>query len=64
MSTLAEIEKAIESLPPPEVVELVAWLERSRKAHPAWPVPPPDVPREELERIEAEIEGAFPMRRG
>ncbi|MEX0682889.1 MAG: hypothetical protein WD904_12625 [Dehalococcoidia bacterium] len=24
-----------------------------------WPVPPPDVPLEELERIEAIIEGAF-----
>lgn len=63
MSTLAEIEKAIESLAAPEVAELTAWLERRRQPRCNWPVPPPDVPREELERIEAEIEAAFPTRR-
>lgn len=31
MSTLAEIEKAIEALPPQDVDELVAWIE-SRKS--------------------------------
>ena len=35
MSTLAEIEEAIEHLPPPELDELVVWLEQRRlhKAH-------------------------------
>jgi len=61
MSTLAEIERAIESLAAPQVAELTAWLERRRHFAPAWPVPPPNVPREELERVEAEIEAAFPM---
>ncbi|MEO6754424.1 MAG: hypothetical protein ABIP85_21830 [Chthoniobacteraceae bacterium] len=64
MSTLAEREKAIESLPAPQVAELAAWLERGRKPLTAWPVPPPDVPREELERIDAEIEAAFPTQQG
>ena len=64
MSTLAEIEKAIASLPATQVAELAAWLERCRKPQPAWPVPPPDVPREELDRIEARIEAAFPTQRG
>ena len=30
MSTLAEIEQAIETLPPPQVEELAAWLEQRR----------------------------------
>jgi hypothetical protein len=60
MSTLAEIERAIEALPPSQVDELAIWLQRRRQQEPAWPVPPPDVPREELERVEAEIEAAFP----
>ena len=30
MSTLAEIESAIETLPPPQVEELAAWLEQRR----------------------------------
>ncbi len=64
MSTLTEIEKAIELLPPAQVDELTAWLARRRSERPAWPVPPPDVPREELERVEAEIEAAFPTDRG
>lgn len=62
MSTLAEIEKAIESLSAPEVAQLAAWLER-RQSRFEWPVPPPNVPQEELDRIEAEIEAAFPTRR-
>ena len=64
MSTLVEIEKAIESLPVREVEALAAWLERRRKPEHAWPVPPPDVPRAELERIEAAIEAEYPTRRG
>lgn len=34
MNTLAEIEQAIESLPPPQVEELAIWLEGHR-LHPA-----------------------------
>ena len=30
MSTLAEIESAIETLPPPQVEELTVWLEQRR----------------------------------
>ncbi len=30
MSTLAEIEQAIETLPPPQVEELAVWLEQRR----------------------------------
>jgi hypothetical protein len=63
MSTLAEIEKAIESLPEREVDALAAWLESRRKPACSWPVPPPDVPREELERIETAIEAEYPTRR-
>lgn len=63
MSTLAEIEKAIESLAAPEVAELAKWLERHRQLHSAWPVPRPKVPREELEGIDAQIEAAFPTRK-
>jgi hypothetical protein len=63
MSTLTEIEKAIELLPAAQVNELAAWLERRRLQQPAWPVPPPNVPFEELERVEAEIETAFPTKR-
>ena len=59
MSTLSEIEKAIELLPAAQVDELASWLDRRRR-RPAWPVPPPNVPLEELERIDAEIEAAFP----
>ncbi len=60
MSTLVEIEKAIESLPDREVDKLAAWLHQRRKERTGWPVPPPDVPLEELTRIEDEIEAAFP----
>ena len=59
MSTLVEIEKAIESLPDREVDKLAAWLHQRRKQRTGWPVPPPNVPREELQRIEAVIEAAF-----
>jgi hypothetical protein len=64
MSTLAEIEKAIESLPAREMEALATWLDGRRKPKCVWPVPPPDVPRTELERIETDIDAAFPMRRG
>jgi len=64
MSTLAEIEAAIETLPASEVEKLAALLEKRRMRQPAWPVPPPNVERAELERIEAEIEVGFPTLRG
>ena len=63
MSTLVEIEEAIEALPETEVVQLSAWLERRRQAKRTWPVAPPAVEREELERIETDIELAFPTLR-
>jgi hypothetical protein len=37
MSTLAEIEQAIETLPPPQVEELAAWLEQRRRQKAAAP---------------------------
>ena len=64
MSTLADIEEAIESLPAAQVDILAAWLEKRRKQQPAWPVAPPNVERVELDRIEAEIEAEFPTLRG
>ncbi len=64
MSTLTEIEQAVETLPAGQVDELAAWLEKRRKQQPAWPVPPPKVEQAELERIEAEIEAEFPTLRG
>ena len=63
MSTLVEIEKAIESLPDLEVDELASWLHQRRRERTGWPVPPPDVPLEELKQIEAVIEEAFPTLR-
>jgi len=63
MSTLTEIQRAIEMLPTTQMEELVVWLDRKRVQRPVWPVPPPDVPREELEQVEAEIEAAFPSKR-
>jgi len=63
MSTLAEIQRAIEMLPTTQMEELAAWLDGKRVQQPAWPVPPPDIPREELEQVEAEIEAAFPSKR-
>ncbi len=64
MSTLNEIEEAIATLPAGQVDELASWLEKRRRQQPAWPVPPPNVERAELERIEAEIEAEFPTLRG
>ena len=60
MSTLIEIENAIETLPAVEVDQLAVWLARRRVQQHSWPVPPPQVAREELDRIEAEIEAEFP----
>jgi hypothetical protein len=59
MSTVAEIERAIEQLPPDQMLEVAAWLDEHRRRVPAWPVPPPDVPLDELKRIEAEIDAVF-----
>ena len=59
MSTLVEIEKAIEALPERDVEKLSAWLQQRRKVKNAWPVPPPDVPKEEIRRIQAEIDAVF-----
>lgn len=64
MSTLAEIEEAIATLPAGQVDKLAAWLEARRRQQPAWPVPPPKVERAELDRIETEIEAEFPTLRG
>jgi hypothetical protein len=51
MSTLAEIEKAIETLPAAQVDELAAWLEK-RRQQPARPVPPPAAhPRDQRGRV-------------
>ena len=60
MSTLIEIENAIETLPAVEVDQLAVWLARRRAPQHSWPVPPPQVERKELDRIEAEIEAEFP----
>ena len=51
MSTLAEIEAAIETLPASEVEKLAVLLEKRRSKKPSWPVPPPNVDRAELERV-------------
>lgn len=61
MSTLTEIERAAEMLPRPEQEILLRHLSlRLRPEHPrGWPVPPPDVPREEIRRIQAEIDAKF-----
>jgi hypothetical protein len=64
MSTVAEIEAAIEQLPAEQMLEVAAWIEKRRRQQSAWPVPPPNVERAELERIEAEIEAEFPTLRG
>ena len=62
MSTLAEIEEAVNTLPPREQQELLRHL--STKLHAkryagGWPVPPPNVPREEIRRIQVEIDATF-----
>ncbi len=63
MSTLSEIEKAADALPAAEQETLLRHLSRkvARRdaAAPGWPVPPPDVPRDELRRIHALIEEEF-----
>ena len=61
MSTLAEIEEAVETLPRPEQEVLLRHLSSKLRGPPAagWPVPPPDVPLEELQRIHALIEAEF-----
>ena len=63
MSTLTEIEKAAAMLPADEQATLLHHLSQTlaRRAGVAasWPVPPPDVPTEELQRIHALIEAEF-----
>ena len=63
MSTLAEIEAAIETLHASEVEKLAVLLEKRRSRKASWPVPPPNVDLAELERIEAKIEAEFPTLR-
>ena len=62
-STVAEIERAIEKLPPAQMLEVATRFDERHQRVTAWPVPPPNVPREELKRMEAEIEAAFPTKR-
>ena len=58
MSTLAEIEEAVEALPFPEQEVLLRHLSARLRPAPlrGVAVPPPEVPREELKRIHALIE--------
>lgn len=64
--SLKEIESAAEALPVSEQRELLARLQRRLSEEngekDAWPVPAPDVPREELRRIHALIEAEFSLR--
>lgn len=61
MSTLAEIEQALETLPRPEQEVLLRHLSERLRAVPVrqWPVPPPNVPHDEIRRIQAEIDAKF-----
>jgi hypothetical protein len=63
MTTLAEIEKAADALSAEQQEALLRHLGRNlaRQARAAgdWPVPPPSVPLEELQRIHALIDGEF-----
>ena len=61
MSTVAEIEQALETLPRPDQEVVLRHLSERLRAVPArqWPVPPPNVPRDELRRIQAEIDAEF-----
>jgi hypothetical protein len=63
MTTLAEIEKAVDALPTEHQEALLRHLSRNLThragAASGWPVPPPDVPVEELRRIDAVIEAEF-----
>ena len=69
MSTLVEIENALFALPRAEQETMRRKLDQrlaasaSPSAPRSWPVPPPQVERAELERIEAEIEAVFPTLR-
>jgi fructose-1-phosphate kinase PfkB-like protein len=62
MSTLAEIERAADALPVQEQEILLRHLSQKlaqRDKVILNPVPPPDVPKEELQRIHALIEAEF-----
>ena len=61
MSTLAEIEEAIEQLPSREQEVLLRHLSGRLRVSPSSgaSVPPPEVPREELKRVHALIEAEF-----
>jgi len=62
MSTLAEIESAADALPVQEQEILLRHLSQklARRAELILnPVPPPNVPKEELRRIHALIEAEF-----
>lgn len=63
MSTLTEIEKAAATLPAEEQQTLLRHLSQTlaRRAGSTapCPVPPPHVPKEELQRIHALIEAEF-----
>jgi hypothetical protein len=61
MSTLSEIESAADALPVQEQEILLRHLSQklARRAGVINPVPPPDVPQEELQRIHALIEAEF-----
>ena len=63
MTTLAEIEKAAAALSAEQQAVLLRHLERNLArqagAEDGWPVPPPSVPLEELQRIHALIDAEF-----
>jgi len=66
MSTLPEIVKAADALPAEQQEVLLRRLNQNLAHRQAgspssegWPVPPPDVPIEELRRIHAFIEAEF-----
>ena len=61
MSTLTEIESAVDTLPRPDQEVLLRHLTTKLRQTPrnGRSVPPPNVPIEELRRIHAEIEAEF-----
>ena len=61
VSTISEIEAAVEALPRPEQEALLQRLSvRLRSASASHgPIPPPAVPKEELRRVHALIEAEF-----
>lgn len=61
MSTLTEIESAVDTLPRPDQEVLLRHLTAKLRQTPrnGRLVPPPNVPIEELRRIHAEIEAEF-----